>query len=158
MATAMADALAAADPANAETFRANAAALNARLRDLDTEIAARLRGARGGRFIVFHDAYRYFEDAYGVPAAGAISLSDASSPGPARVEAVRGLIRSADIACVFIEPQFNARLAERLIEGTSAKIATLDPQGADAPLGAGFYPALLSNLAAGVADCLSPSG
>ena len=117
-------------------------------------IEARLTSVRGGDFIVFHDAYHYFEARFGVEAAGAVSLSDATSPGPARVAEVRKLIEEAGAACVFTEPQFDSALVDRLVEGTAAKVGTLDPHGVDIGLGPDLYPALLSNLAEALATCL----
>jgi len=104
---------------------------------------------------VFHDAYHYFEHRFGIEAAGAISLGDAADPGAARLAELRTFLREADAVCVFIEPQYNAGLAERLVEGTGARIGTLDPLGSDIPPGPGHYPALIRSMATALAGCLS---
>lgn len=154
MAAAMAAALGAADPENAALYRANADALGARLDALGAEIDATLAPARGKPFVVFHDAYHYFEARFDIEAAGAVAISDASAPGPARIEEVRELINGASAVCVFTEPQFEAKLVTRLVEGTGAKLGSLDPHGAGVELGAALYPELLRRLAGDMAGCL----
>ncbi len=44
------------------------------------------------KFIVFHDAYHYFEARFGVEAVGAIAMSDASTPSPKRIAEVRDVV------------------------------------------------------------------
>jgi len=81
--------LAALDPENAETYAANAAAGKAELASLITEIKADLVPFGETNFVVFHDAYQYFENRFGIAATGAISLGDASDPSPARIAEIR---------------------------------------------------------------------
>jgi zinc transport system substrate-binding protein len=151
---AIAETLAAADPERAGLYRANAAAAAAELAALEAGLAARLSTLRGRPFVVFHDGFRYFEHRFGVEAAGAVALSDARPPGPARIARVRALIRETGAACVFREPQFRAALVETVAEGTGARIGVLDPLGATLEPGPGLYPALLRGLADSLADCL----
>ena len=147
-------ALARRDPANAALYASNAAAGAAEIDALTGEIAQVIAPIRNAPFVVFHDAYQYFEAAFGLPAQAAIALGDGSDPSAARMAEIRDLIRAAGVACVFVEPQFATGLADRLIEGTGAKIATLDPLGTTLPLGAGLYPQILRNMAASLAKCL----
>lgn len=154
IAAAMAGALATADPANAPLYRANAAAYADRLTKVEAKIAARLAPMKDKPFIVFHDAYHYFEDRFGLTPAGAVSLSDAASPGPARVEAIRELIMTGGAVCVFSEPQFDTRLIATLTAGATAMVAELDPSGAGLAPGAELYPQLLERLASAIAGCL----
>ncbi len=103
---------------------------------------------------VFHDAYHYFEHRFGIEAAGAVALSDARAPGPARLSEIRALVRDTGAACVFREPQFRPALVETVVAGTGAEVGVLDPVGATLEPGPGLYPALLRGLADGLADCL----
>lgn len=151
---AMAAALAEADPANASTYFQNAAAGKAELDALIEEIRADLEPLADRSFIVFHDAYHYFEARFGVEAAAAIRLGDAVEPGPRRVAEIRDAIRAQDAACVFAEPQFEPALVETVVEGTAAGVGVLDPLGADLELGPGLYPELLGNLRDSLVDCL----
>ena len=151
---AIAAALSVADPANASTYFQNAAAGKAELDALIAEIEAELAPLAGRGFVVFHDAYHYFEARFGIEAAGAIALSDAAAPSPARVSEIKGAIEAMDAACVFSEPQFEPALVETVTEGTDARTGVLDPLGAALPLGPDLYPTLLRNLRDSLVGCL----
>jgi zinc transport system substrate-binding protein len=142
------------DPANAGAYFANAAAAKAELKAVEAEIAAALAPLKGKPFIVFHDAYHYFEARFGIEAVGAISVSDADDPGAARLAEIRAVVRDTDAVCIFSEPQFPPRLAEMVAEGSDARIGLLDPVGAGLEPGPGLYPQLLRAMAAGLKDCL----
>jgi zinc transport system substrate-binding protein len=153
----IAETLAKADPQNATTYRANAAAAQAEMDALVAEVSARLAPVRGRPFLVFHDAYQYFEARFGVTAAGSIALSDASAPSAARVAAVRDKVRSLGATCVFAEPQFEPKLVQTVIEGTPARRGVLDPLGGAHTPGAGLYPAMIRDLADALVGCLASS-
>ena len=146
--------LSAADPDNAGTYFANAAAARAEMDALSAEVATTLEPVRGGRFIVFHDAYQYFESDFDFPASGAISISDASDPSPARIAEIKGRITEEGIDCVLAEPQFNPGLVATVLDGTEAGTAVSDPLGAALEPGAALYPQLIRNMANTLAECL----
>ena len=146
--------LSAADPDNAGTYFANAAAGRADLDALATEVNALLDPVRGGSFIVFHDAYQYFETSFDLPASGAISLSDASDPSPARIAEIQGRISSEGVDCVLAEPQFNPGIVTVVLDGTEAGTNVIDPLGVDIELGPDLYPTLIRNMATTLAECL----
>ncbi len=154
--SAMAAALSSADPANAAAYAANADAGRAELDALSAEISATLGPVRGQPFVVFHDAYQYFEARFGVPAAGAVSVSDATAPSAARVAEIGATMRALGAACVFAEPQFSAGVAEAIAEGAGARVGVLDPLGAALPTGPALYGDLLRGLAGSLAACLAP--
>lgn len=145
--------LSAADPENAGAYFANAAAARAEMDALSAEISATLDPVRTGSFIVFHDAYQYFEAAFDFPAAGAISFGDASDPSPARIAEVQGRIRDEGIDCVLAEPQFNPGIVATVLNGTDAKTSVIDPLGADLKPGASLYPQLMRNMANALVAC-----
>lgn len=142
------------DPENADTYRANAAEGREELESLIGEVDAELDSFRGANFIVFHDAYQYFENRFGIPAAGSIRLGDASDPSPARIANIREKVAELEISCVFSEPQFNPGMVEAVFQGTEATVGVLDPLGSDLSLGPDLYPQLLRNLTANLTSCL----
>lgn len=154
MLSAIAERLAGADPENAGRYRANAEAGRAELAALIEETRAALAPVADEPFIVFHDAYHYFEERFGLGAVGAIALSEADPPGPARVLAIRERLQESGAVCVFTEPQFTSKLARAVVAGTDARLGALDPVGAGLEPGADLYPALIRTLAASLADCL----
>ena len=153
-ADAVAARLAAADPVNAALYTENAAAFRDDLSALEKEVAAALEPLHGAGFIVFHDAYQYFEARFGIEAAGAIALGDASTPGAARLRAVRETVRDTGAACIFLEEQQPEKLAHTVAEGLSVKIGKLDPIGATIPPGPTLYATLLRDLAESFNICL----
>ncbi|SDE08173.1 zinc ABC transporter substrate-binding protein [Limimaricola pyoseonensis] len=151
----IAEELATLDPENAETYRANATAGQGEIDAAVSEARETLASAGEIEFVVFHDAYHYFENRFGISASGAISLSDASDPSPARIEEVRDRVRDLGVACVFSEPQFNQSVVETVTEGTEARAAVIDPIGFELEVGPDFYPALIRSIAEDIAGCAS---
>ena len=149
----IAEELSTLDPDNADTYRANAETAQADLMALDAEIAQRI-AALEGAFVVFHDAYQYFETRYDVQTAGAIALGDGVAPGPARLAAIRDAVRELSVNCVLTEPQFNPGLAQTVVEGTDATIGLIDPLGATFTPGPTLYPDLLRGMAQSFEECL----
>ena len=146
--------LSAADPDNAGAYFANAAAGRAEIKVLIGEVTATLDPVRDGRFIVFHDAYQYFETDFNFPASGAISISDASDPSPARIAEIQDRIAEQGIDCVLAEPQFNPGLIATVLEGSNAQTGILDPLGSDLKPGSALYPQLIRNLSTALAGCM----
>jgi len=151
----IADALSAADPENAKTYRANAAQTASGIDQLITDTTATLEPVKARPFVVFHDAYHYFENRFGVSAAGSIVIEPDTAPGVQRIAAIRDKLRDLNAACVFSEPEFESALVQTVIEGSNAKTGVLDPLGAAIPDGPELYFTLISDLANGLADCLA---
>ena len=118
------------------------------------ELSERLSPLTGRSFVVFHDAYQYFEKRFGLDAAGSVTVSPDLAPSVKRISALRAKIGQLKAACVFAEPQFEPRLIATITENTTAKRGVLDPLGASIPAGAGHYTALLRKMAADFAECL----
>ncbi len=152
--TALAEALAAKDPAGAETYRTNADRTLQQLDGLDAELKAALAPVKDKPFVVFHDAYQYFEARYDLSAVGSITVSPDRRPSAKRLSAIRAKIGGLGAACVFAEPQFEPALVQTVVEGTKARTGVLDPEGTELPEGEALYPALLRNLAASLRGCL----
>ncbi|MGA0778331.1 MAG: zinc ABC transporter substrate-binding protein [Gemmobacter sp.] len=145
---AIAEALAAADPAQAALYRANAAEARAEIASAEAEVRALLAPVAGRPYAVFHDAYQYFEARFAIAPVAAIALGDAADPGPQRVAAVRDAVAAAGVRCIFAEPQMNPALIATVAEGTGARTGTIDP------LGGASYPETLRAMARDMAACL----
>ena len=146
--------LSVADPENAASYFTNAAAGQAEIEDMVAEVSATLKPVQGGKFVVFHDAYQYFENDFDFYASGAISLSDASDPSPARIARIQKRIRDEGIQCVLAEPQFKQGLVATVMEGSEATASVIDPLGADIKSGPMLYTQLIKNMAKKIKDCL----
>ncbi len=158
MAEAITDALSEADPGNAATYHDNEHDLIHELEDLVDELDAELAPIRDKPFIVLHDAYRYFEDRFGLAAAGSITVNPERAPGVQRITEIRDRVRELEGVCVFAEPQFDRRIVDVVVEGTQAGAGTIDPLGADIDDGPELYFQLMRNLAASFRECLGATG
>lgn len=146
--------LALADPSNAARYQANAKAFGERLSALDQRLKKRLQGLAGKPYFVFHEAYDYFEAAYGLKHAGVFSVLGEVQPGARHVAAMRERLQQVGPTCVFSEPPLRPRLAQTLTAGLPVTLAELDAMGAALPVDANGYEALLENLAGELAGCL----
>ncbi|MBA4784928.1 MAG: zinc ABC transporter substrate-binding protein ZnuA [Rhizobiales bacterium] len=155
MASAIETALVDADPDNAATYASNLEALNTRIDALDKEIAETVAPVKDKPFVVFHDAYQYFEAHYGVRVAGSVTVSPEAIPGAERVQEIHEKVKELGAACVFAEPQFEPKLIQVVTEGTNARSGTLDPEGATLTEGPDLYFDLMRSIAASLRDCLS---
>ena len=155
MAQAIETALIAADAGNAATYQANTKKLIDDLDALDAEVAETVKPVKDKPFIVFHDAYQYFEHRYGVKTAGSITVSPETLPGADRVKQMQEKVRQLGATCVFAEPQFEPKLVSVITEGTAAKSATLDPEAATLTPGPDLYFKLMRGIAGSLKNCLS---
>ena len=154
LAAAIASALGDADPRNAAIYRANAERLRQRLDELDRSLHDRLATVADRPYVVFHDAYQYFEHRYGVNAVGAITINPTVRPSAQRLGEIHERLEQIDAACVFAEPQFEPTLVDTVIEGTSAQTGVLDPLGAALDPGPDQYFQLMNSLADSLVNCL----
>jgi len=120
---------------------------------LEAELTVELAPMAETGFVVFHDAYQYFERRFGLSATGAISFSDASAPSAGRIAELRAAVAEMGATCVFAEPQFSRGLIDTVF-ADAATVGLLDPLGQDLELGAGLYPQVLRNMAGAFSTCL----
>lgn len=149
------EALVDADPENASKYKTNAQAVMAKLDELTTEVTSALEPVRDERFVVFHDAYQYFEKRFGLSASGSVTISPEVMPGAERVSKIRAKVQELGAGCVFSEPQFEPKLIETVIEGTNAKAGIIDPLGAELKDGPELYFELIRGMATSVKTCLA---
>jgi zinc transport system substrate-binding protein len=150
----MAEVLSKAHPVGAGRFKANAEAFGGEMRTLVAELEAKTKALAGRPFIVFHDAYQYFERRFGLEATGSVTVSPEVAPSAKRLSALRRKISELKAVCVFSEPQFEPRLVVTITEKTAARRGVLDPLGVSIPAGPTHYATLLRNLAADLDACL----
>ena len=149
----IAAALSTADPDNADTYAANARAFGQQLEDLDAKITTALAPYDGTPLIWPHDAYGYFADAFPVASAGSIADASARQPGPAHIAELRDIVAEQSVGCVLTDAEIGPKWATLVRDGSTAGTAAIDPLGADAPMGADHYTALMTNLATAIATC-----
>lgn len=142
------------DAANAATYEQNASKAIAGLDKLISETSGQIKELGELNFIVFHDAYQYFEKRFDISAAGSISLSDAEDPSPVRIAEIRDTVKKLGVNCVFSEPQFNAGLVKSVFDdSTNTKIGVMDPLGASIEPGSMHYAEVIKGMVASLGKC-----
>ena len=155
MVKAIEGALISADPNHATDYVTNAAATIERLDALTAEMQTTLEPVTDRSYIVFHDAYQYFEKRFGMSPAGAITISPEREPGARSIQEIREKAVETDAVCIFAEPQFPPRLVNIVAEGSELRTGTLDPVGADLEPGPDLYFELIRAMGQSFRDCLS---
>ena len=143
------------DPVNASKYEANSNKMNTKLDQLIDEVSKKLESEQGKGYVVFHDAYQYFEQRFGMSAVGSITVSPEVVPGANRIRELKEKINELNAHCVFSEPQFEPKLVSTVIEGTQANTGVLDPLGASIKDGPELYFTLIRNMADSLHECLS---
>ena len=141
-------------PKNINNYKKNAKNIIKKIKAKDSLIKSQLEPIQDKSFIVFHDAYQYFEKAYGLNSLGSILLDPELPPSPKRIMQIRTKIKSMKPHCVFKEPQFRAKIVDTVIENTNVKVGILDPLGADLESGPQMYTNLLQNISDNLNACL----
>ncbi len=142
------------DPENANVYRANTQLLKAELGKLNQEIADQLKPIKGKPFIVFHDAYQYFEKRYSLSPAGSITINTDIMPSAAQLLAIKQTLKKQGISCIFSEPQFSPAVVERIAAEAGVEYGTLNPIGGTEGTGFTAYAALIQQLADALLQCL----
>lgn len=147
--------LATLDPDNAQHYQKNRDQLIEQLQKLADTIQKDLTTIKKAPFLVFHDAYQYFEKHFQLNGVGALSVSPAHSPSVQRIHSLREKIKSLNVRCIFSEPQFPSRLIQTLIEDNQARKGSLDPLGMKFSPGQEAYFQLMLQLANNMKTCLA---
>ncbi|MDD7970438.1 zinc ABC transporter substrate-binding protein [Roseinatronobacter alkalisoli] len=144
------------DPEHAENYLANAESAKAGISSLANELTGVLEPISAAPLVMFHDAYGYLADQFGLNVAGTISLGDAAAPGAQRLSELRAQLQDDGAVCIFPEVNHSSRYIDIVVEGTQTRVgAELDPAGVTLEPGAGLYPALMRGIAQSLADCVS---
>ncbi|WP_088321178.1 metal ABC transporter solute-binding protein, Zn/Mn family [Kineosporia sp. R_H_3] len=148
------DALAArlgqADPAQAATFTANAAALRKDLEALDGEMKAGLATCTNKDVVTSHQAFGYLAQRYGLTQVGITGLSPEAEPDAKTIAKVTDFVRANDVTTIYYETLVSPAVAKTVASETGAKTAVLDPiEGiSDASAAQDYLGVMRANLAA----------
>lgn len=142
------------DPENAEIYSRNAAKATVSLDELIKATRTQIEALGNPQYIVFHDAYQYFEKRFEIPAAGSIKLGDAEDPSPARIKEIQETVNRLGVKCVFTEPQFNPGIIKTVFEATSVStVGEMDPLGASLERGSNLYKDLIGGMVKSLSQC-----
>ena len=141
-------------PDNASQYKENSNNIINKISDLKSELTKDLAPIKDKPYVVFHDAYQYFEKAFGLNAVGSVALEGDIASSPKQISFIKDKIKKLNASCVFQEPQFDSKLVKIVVEGTNAQIGTLDPLGVNISGKEDFYIQLLKNMAKSLKECL----
>lgn len=151
----IAKALASQDAANAETYMANAASSIARIKAAAQETKATLQNVQSVPFVVYHDAFQYFETYFGLNSVGAVLSGNAEAASAGRVDTVSDAAEAVQVVCIFTEPQMPERLARMLQDRHATRVAELDPMGTNAFAQSLDYADYLRYIGTSIRGCLA---
>ena len=139
------------DKDNSSLYKANSKKL---LKDLDgliKEVKNEIN--KDASFVVFHDAYQYFEKRFGINVIGALTVNPDVMPGAEQLSEIREVIEHEKAKCIFSEPQFNPNIINSIASDTGVKTGVLDPLGANINKGKGMYFQLIKDMSSSLKDC-----
>ena len=142
------------DAQNATRYQANGERVLARLAQLDDALLAMLKSLKAKPYVVFHDAYHYLEDRYGLNPVAAVSIDPERKPSAKRLREIRRLLKDEAVVCVFSEPQYSHAVVAAVTDGMEVKIGELDPMGQGLAVDAQMYFSLMEQLAKQLQSCL----
>ena len=141
-------------PENSKIYNDNTTKFIDKIRSLKMELIKEMSPIKNKPYIVFHDAYQYFEKTFELNAVGSVALEGDMASSPKQISFIKDKIIKSKASCVFQEPQFDSKLVKIVVEGTNAKIGTLDPLGVNITGNKDFYLQLLTNMAKSLKECL----
>ncbi len=139
------------DPDNSSKYKANSKKAQSELDNLTKNIKKDLKDNL--RFVVFHDAYQYFENRFGIKVLGALTVNPDVLPGAEQLSKIREVIGHEKVNCLFSEPQFNPAIIKSIAKDTKIKTGVLDPLGATLDKGKSMYSELLQSMYASFKGC-----
>ena len=139
------------DEKNASIYKSN---LDKALKDIDkliSDVKSELN--KEISFIVFHDAYQYFEARFNVSVLGAFTVNTDVMPGAEQLSEIREIIEHDKVSCIFSEPQFNPDIINAVAKDMKIKTGVLDPLGATLNPGKDLYFDLIRNISSSFKGC-----
>ncbi|MDO5055118.1 MAG: zinc ABC transporter substrate-binding protein ZnuA [Pasteurella oralis] len=133
----------------------NLAEFNRTLAAQNEKIKQQLAPVKDKGFYVFHDAYSYFNNTYGLKQTGYFTINPLVAPGAKTLAKIKAEIKEHKVNCLFAEPQFTPKVIEGLSKGTGVHVGRLDPMGDAVSLGMNSYANFLQYTADSYFSCLS---
>ena len=139
------------DKDNASTYKANSKKVIKDLDGLIKEVKNEIN--KDASFVVFHDAYQYFEKRFGLSVIGALTVNPDVMPGAEQLSEIREVIEHEKAKCIFSEPQFNPNIINSIASDTGVKTGVLDPLGANIDKGKNMYFDLIKDMSNSLRGC-----
>lgn len=118
------DALVEIDPAHAAEYRRNAASYDGRLDELIAQIRRQIATVPPSHryMIVFHNAWQYYNDRFGITTLGFVERNPGQEPNPQQVAQLIDLAKQHHVHGVFSEPEYSSKLLYSIAQGAGIKV------------------------------------
>jgi len=134
------------DSKNASTYKSNLAKALAKIDKLIIDVITETNTDLS--YVVFHDAYQYYENRFNVNILGAMTVNPDVMPGAEQIHEIHEVIEHDNVSCILSEPQFNPDIIKSIAKDTNVKTGVLDPLGANLKPGKDLYFDLIRNMSA----------
>ncbi|MDB9941073.1 zinc ABC transporter substrate-binding protein, partial [Candidatus Pelagibacter sp.] len=134
------------DSKNASTYKSNLAKALAKIDKLIIDVITETNTDLS--YVVFHDAYQYYENRFNVNILGAMTVNPDVMPGAEQIHEIHEVIEHDNVSCILSEPQFNPDIIKSIAKDTNVKTGVLDPLGANLKSGKNLYFDLIKNMSA----------
>jgi len=134
------------DSKNASTYKSNLAKALAKIDKLIIDVITETNTDLS--YVVFHDAYQYYENRFNVNILGAMTINPDVMPGAEQIHEIHEVIEHDNVSCILSEPQFNPDIIKSIAKDTNVKTGVLDPLGANLKPGKDLYFDLIRNMSA----------
>ena len=134
------------DSKNAATYKSNLAKAISEIDKLIIDVITETNTDLS--YVVFHDAYQYYENRFNVNILGAMTVNPDVMPGAEQIHEIHEVIEHDNVSCILSEPQFNPDIIKSIAKDTSVKTGVLDPLGANLKPGKNLYFDLIRNMSA----------
>ncbi len=151
--TVIAAELSARDPAHAETYQRNAEQARMRLAQAISGWQKQMAEAEWGPYVVFHDGFQYFDQAFDVPFGGAITLNPEQLPGLQTLQRIQTALSQEPLSCLFAEAQYSQRYVDLLSQMLNLDALVIDALGVTSEPGASHYETLMNQLVTAFLSC-----
>ena len=134
------------DSKNASTYKSNLAKAISEIDKLIIDVITETNTDLS--YVVFHDAYQYYENRFNVNILGAMTVNPDVMPGAEQIHEIHEVIEHDNVSCILSEPQFNPDIIKSIAKDTNVKTGVLDPLGANLKPGKDLYFDLIRNMSA----------
>ena len=142
------------DPLNSERYRTNSNKQISKLRQLKKDIQQQVLPLRNQAFLMFHDAFQYFENEFQLSSGMFVTTSPDHKPGIRHILKLKQKIQQQNIRCIFYEPPHIPKIIQTLTEGSKIQLIPLEPLGIKYEMGNEQYFKLLSDISYNLYNCL----
>ncbi len=125
----MYNAMAKAAPQMADTFRNNLDELLADIDGMEEELRQILAPLKGGTFFVFHPAFGYFADDFGLVQEAV--ETGGKEPSPKQLQNITEAAKQENVRVIFVQPQFAKKSAQTVADAIGGAVVPLDPLAPD---------------------------